>query len=231
MSMQIAAVSITRPVPRHELAGWLVLTGRDKSRRLERFHRDEDLLRGLLGDLLARHMIGRRTGLTAESLIFGTAEFGKPFLVGPPGLEVNVSHSGAWVACAVDGAAVGVDVEQIRPIEPDLSRRFFSAEEDRQLRDIDPADRLERFFTLWTLKESYIKMTGQGLTRSMPDFSVVASTSGGFAVHAAGGPIDGVYLATSDRLTGHRMAVCGRTAPPVDTLEIMPMEQLLALLG
>lgn len=229
--MHITAVSITRTVPRHELAGRLALTGRDKARRLERFHRDEDFLRGLLGDLLVRHVIARSTGLDAGALVFAAGEFGKPCLAGWPSVEFNLAHSGAWVVCALDRTPVGIDVEEIRPVEPDLSHRFFSEAEDRQLRHAGPPGRLELFFTLWALKESYIKMTGQGLSLPLNAFSIVASDSGGFQVHTASGPIAGVHLAASYRLAGYKLAVCGRARPPLEALEIMSMEELLALPG
>jgi 4'-phosphopantetheinyl transferase len=229
--MQIAAVSITRNVPRQELAGQLAGTSREKAQRLERYYRDEDFLRGLLGDLLVRHMIARRTGLEPSALVFAADEFGKPSLVERPGVEFNLSHSGAWVVCAVGHTPVGVDVEKIRPVEPGISHRFFSAAEDEQLRQADPAQRLERFFTLWTLKESYMKMKGQGLAMPLNAFSVVASASGGFRVHTAEGPVDDVCLAASDRLAGYKLAVCGRTPPPIEAVESLSMEQLLALPG
>jgi anti-anti-sigma regulatory factor len=39
--------------------------------------------------------------------------------------------------------------------------------------------------------------------------------------------MDGVQLAASARLVGHQLAVCGHSEPPIDTFEIMPMDELL----
>lgn len=228
--MQIAAVHITRQVPRQELADQLALISPDKAHRLGRFRRDEDFLRGLLGDLLVRYMIARCTGLAPGALVFTAGAFGKPCLeTGQPSVEFNLSHSGAWVVCAINSTPVGVDVEQIRPVEPELSRRVFSATEDLQRHFVDPSGRLDQFFRLWTLKESYIKMTGQGLTLPLPDFSVVPSASDGFSVHTASGPVNDVFLAVSDLLAGYKLAVCGRIRPPLEAVAIIPMEQMLAL--
>jgi 4'-phosphopantetheinyl transferase len=226
--MQIAAVFMNRPVARSELGRQRALLDREKARRLERFRRDEDFQRGLLGDLLIRSMISRHTGLDGQTLVFGAGPLGKPCLVEHPNVEFNMSHSGAWVVCALDRAPVGVDVEQIKPIEPDLSRRFFSADEDRRLRNIDAASRLEQFFMLWTLKESYAKMTGLGLALPLQEFSMVRSSTGGFGVRTADGRLEDVHLAASDRLPGHALAACGHSKPPIEALEIISMDQLLA---
>jgi 4'-phosphopantetheinyl transferase len=226
--MEIVAVAIDRPMPRSTLTAELARLSPDKARRLERFHRDEDLLRGLLGDLLVRRVLARSTGLGESTLVFSTGEYGKPCLVGMRGVEFNLSHSGAWVVCAVDRAPVGIDVEKIGAIDPELSRRVFTDAEHELLQRVDPARRVELFFTLWTLKESLIKMTGQGLSLPLRSFSVVASGSGGYRIHVADGPMDGVHLAASGRLAGHKLAVCGHSLPPVDALELMPMDELLA---
>jgi 4'-phosphopantetheinyl transferase len=227
--MRITAVSVTRFLPRHDLAGCLGWTADDKVRRLERFHRDEDYLRGLLGDVLARHVIARDTGLAPGAIVFDLGPFDKPCVAGRPDLQFNISHSGAWVACVLDGTPVGVDVEQIRPIDAEIPDRYFSAIEQAQIREADEARRRERFFTLWTLKESYVKMMGQGLAIPLPGFSVVARASGGFGIVTSEGPVESAVLAATNRLPGYSLAVCAHTLPAIETLEIVPMDELLAL--
>jgi len=227
--MRITAVSVSRFVPRHDLAGCLGWTADDKVRRLERFHRDEDYLRGLLGDVLARHVIARDTGLAPGAIVFDLGPFGKPCVAERPDIQFNVSHSGAWVACVLDATPVGVDVEQIRPIDIEIAERYFSAIEQEQIREADEARRLERFFTLWTLKESYMKMIGKGLSLPLPCFSVVACASGGFEIVTREGPVDRAVLAATHRLPGHSLAVCAHSLPAVETLNVVPMDELLAL--
>ena len=99
-----------------------------------------------------------------------TGPQGKPYLSGCP-VQFNLSHSENRVMCTVSAAELGCDVEMVRSVELRLARRFF-AEDEFQLVSAykNPAD---MFYRLWTLKESYIKCTGQGFSRPLNSFSVL----------------------------------------------------------
>ncbi len=77
--------------------------------------------------------------------------------------------------CAVSVAheLVGVDAERIdAPVEAlGLSERYFSVSEASRLRALPASEQLARFFAYWTLKESYIKARGLGLTLPLGQFS------------------------------------------------------------
>lgn len=227
LRLHLTAVYITYWLSRQELSGYLPRIGREKALRLERFHRDADFLRGLLGELLVRNRISERTGLAPRSLVFATGESGKPYLTGHPHLHFNLSHSGSWVVCAIDEAPIGIDVEEIRPVDPDVAGRFFTASEQRLTLHGGEAARLDQFFTLWTLKESYVKMTGQGVSLPLNEFSINRTDAGEYAVHTQAGRVAGVYPATSDRLVRYKLAVCGHNRPRFENLEILQAESLL----
>ena len=111
---------------------------------------------------------------------------GKPFLKEHPDIHFNISHCDGLVVCAFADEPVGVDVEAVRPIRDPLVRRVLHDKEravlnryreTAQIRTengkevtvfTDPVkerdyDRV--FFRYWTLKESYLKRDGCGLTR------------------------------------------------------------------
>ncbi len=67
---------------------------------------------------------------------------------------------------------VGVDIEKIRPIDFAIAERFFTASEYRLLMDTAEQERLQLFYTLWTLKESYIKFVGKGLSIPLDSFAI-----------------------------------------------------------
>jgi 4'-phosphopantetheinyl transferase len=73
---------------------------------------------------------------------------------------------------------IGVDVERIdRKVEHlDLAKRFFAPDESAVLAKAPTHHVPELFFELWTLKESYIKARGMGLSIPLDDFA--------FAVHS-----------------------------------------------
>lgn len=79
----------------------------------------------------------------------------------------NLSHSGSYALCVTAKQEVGCDVEMLRPVSYKIVRRFFSEKERRLLEKAEgpEADRL--YTTLWTLRESYAKKTGEGLAAVM----------------------------------------------------------------
>lgn len=85
---------------------------------------------------------------------------GKPCAAG---VWFSLSHSGAWAVCAVSEREVGCDIEQIAPARERVIRRAFCPEEIAYLNTFAGEARDRIFFRLWTMKESYFKMTGEGI--------------------------------------------------------------------
>jgi len=146
----------------------------EKKARLSRFYRFEDAQRSLLGDLLARYTICRRLGIKNSDLVFGLSDYGKPILLVPSGINFNIAHSGNWVVCAVNDNPVGIDVEVMKPIDLQIAKSYFSQEEYDTLINQPPEMRMKYFYSLWTLKESYIKAEGKGFSIPLGSFTIQA---------------------------------------------------------
>ena len=96
----------------------------------------------------------------------------KPCLKGAEDVEFNISHTRGRVGCAVADRALGVDTERIRPFKEGLMRRVCSeSERGFVLEGRSEAARQERFFRLWTLKESFVKAIGRGLAFPLGDIT------------------------------------------------------------
>jgi 4'-phosphopantetheinyl transferase len=112
------------------------------------------------------------------SLRFDYGPHGKPFFPAAENagdLQFNLSHShGAALIGITRGRDIGIDVEQVRPMEnlEDIARRFFSPSEVAALAMVSAAEKEEAFFRCWTRKEAFIKAGGEGLTRPLDEFSV-----------------------------------------------------------
>jgi len=116
--------------------------------------------------LLLRWALKQR-GLESKALRYG--DNGKPSV---EGICFSLSHSGDMVICAVGDKPVGCDIERTAQAHEKLAERFFAPAELEYLRSFS-GDALNReFFRLWTVKESYIKMTGEGLMLPLSDFCV-----------------------------------------------------------
>lgn len=126
------------------------------------------IIHGVLRFLLASYL-----KTPPQTISFSTNEFGKPKVEGKnQSLEFNISHSHeiALLAFSAD-SKVGVDVELMRDnIETmEIAERFFSPAEREFIKNNQQP---ESFFKCWTAKEAYIKAIGEGLSRSLRDFSV-----------------------------------------------------------
>jgi len=154
-----------------EYKKWYSLMSIDKQHRVDRFRFADDKKRTIIGEMLARKAIAEWCGVAPESVTFGTKEHGKPYAK-DLAVEFNISHSGDMVVCAVDDKPIGIDIEQIRPIDLTVAKRFCTDEELLYLFGDTPKEQeftyttdtkmLTRFFELWTMKEAYGKCSGIG---------------------------------------------------------------------
>jgi len=86
----------------------------------------------------------------------------KPIFTSLP-LFFSISHTDGLACSALCESPVGIDIEWIdreRRIDA-VSERFFSPEERHIIDSAD--DRYRAFFALWTKKEAFAKLTGEGL--------------------------------------------------------------------
>lgn len=162
-----------RNLSQDDYVRWYSVMSREKQQRVDRFRCVDDRKRTVAGDMLARLFIAEWCGISAESVRFDQNKFGKPFARDLP-VEFNISHSGNIVVCAVDNMPVGIDVEQIRPIDMNVVNHICCPDElkyifGQTLYDADCAindnpEMLARFFEIWTAKEAYCKCLGTGIT-------------------------------------------------------------------
>ena len=132
----------------------------------------------LAARVLLRSVLSAYSDLAPEAWRFDTNPWGRPYIANteaPARLQFNVSHKPGMVVCFVGcGRDLGVDVEDAsaeRAYLDDIASRFFSPSEAAALLALPPPERPKRFFQLWTLKESYIKARGMGLSLGLSGFS------------------------------------------------------------
>ena len=104
----------------------------------------------------------------------GTITNGKPEI---SGLNFNISHSKNFVICSVSENPVGCDIEKIRSIKSGFEKRFFTQNEVCYLDKFSGEEKLKQFFRLWTMKESYMKFTGEGMKLALNRFEFIIEDS------------------------------------------------------
>lgn len=122
------------------------------------FKRTINRKQSLGAGLLLKHILGEYN-LNFEDMYYG--EKGKPEI---KGIHFNLSHSEDMVVCAVSEKAVGCDVEKVGEYRNGIAERYFTENEIAYLNLFDGEESKEEFYRLWTMKESYLKMTGEGVT-------------------------------------------------------------------
>ena len=143
-----------------------------------RFHFERDRRRYIVTRALVRTVLSRYADVAPADWRFENNEYGRPHIThdseAARSLSFNISHTDGLIVLAIaSGTTLGVDVEntQTRPVSPSLADSFFAPEEAAALRTVEQAHWQERFFDYWTLKESYIKARGMGLSIPLDKFS------------------------------------------------------------
>jgi 4'-phosphopantetheinyl transferase len=163
--------------PAASAAPCLALLSADERARHDRFHFERDRHLYRVAHALLRTTLSRYAPLAPGDWRFVTTPHGRPELVPATcklPLRFNLSHTRGLAACAVTLARdVGVDVEAADPASDPLATvsSYFAPAEIAALRALPPAAQRDRFFTLWTLKESYIKARGLGLEIPLDQFA------------------------------------------------------------
>jgi len=162
--------------PKEPAQADLNLLDADELKQTARYHFGRDQVRYSLCHANMRRILASYLQKPPESLIFREAEGGKPELVLTPSdlpLRFNLSHSKSLALLAVTlGAEVGVDVEDVRPIERDVAKRFFSTAEIASMSPLDGEEWLDAFYRCWTRKEAILKVEGLGLRIPLDSFDV-----------------------------------------------------------
>jgi 4'-phosphopantetheinyl transferase len=152
-----------------------ILDGQERE-RMQRFYFAPDRARYAVAHANLRTILGGYLAQPAASVRFHINGLGKPELDHSDtssSFHFNLSHSRSIALLAVTkGRPLGVDVEEVRPIEPEVADRYFSASELSQLRELQGDAWLTGFYRCWTRKEAVLKAEGVGLSLALDSFDV-----------------------------------------------------------
>ena len=124
----------------------------------------------LVGRILLRYILQDRFGISPHDTVTDISENGKPYLRNHRGICFSISHTKNCVACAVGDAPLGIDIEAI-------CSRDYSRVADRMFTDDEKTVAVrstEDFLRIWTMKESFAKMLGEGIFGTSRKFDVLS---------------------------------------------------------
>ncbi len=125
----------------------------------------------LLARVVLRLALSRRTGRDASGWHFITDDLGRPGLDEESDLQFSITHAGELVVVAVANTLVGIDVEG-EGADFESAASCLSPEELSRLRTLPEGVSSREFLSLWTAKEAYCKLTGQGTNRELAEITL-----------------------------------------------------------
>lgn len=144
----------------------------DRRAKADYFLFEKDKRLSVAAGALLQHALQREN---IREPAFEVTATGKPYLAGEERLYFNLSHSEGMVMCAISDKEVGCDVEKQAALDRSLAEYVM---QDHELEWIYGSSREQeqqhRFFRLWTLKESYMKATGLGISLEPKSFGMLA---------------------------------------------------------
>lgn len=162
VKIYIADISnLTDPKEHPELLNGL---GEKRKEKTLRYRQEQKRKQSLGVGILLKQCLDQY-GINIEEIRYG--ENGKPQI---DGLYFNLSHSHDMAVCVISDGMVGCDIEKIGKLREGIAERFFTENEIKHLEQFEGELKRDEFFRLWTLKESYMKMTGEGMSLALDRF-------------------------------------------------------------
>lgn len=151
---------------------WIALLSPERKKKMMRCRQTQDRKQSAGAGLLLEYAFSQEGIRGGESFCFCNAQ-GKPC---HEQIYFNVSHSGEWVLGVISDHPVGCDIQKKVILSDRLVQRICSSEEKKDLETVmDEEARQKKLHMLWALKESYVKMTGEGLRRELSTISFTFS--------------------------------------------------------
>lgn len=121
-----------------------------------------------LSRIALRIVLERVVGSQLREQPFRLSSRGKPALPWDAGIEFSLSHTGQYALIAVARKAVGVDLEQVRPVRFPPDRQQAMLDAARALVGSGPID----FLQAWVRLEAWAKARGSGVGALLHDISI-----------------------------------------------------------
>jgi 4'-phosphopantetheinyl transferase len=167
-TMQVGAPSAAA------LSRWHAVLDSREVAQAARFRADKDRDLYIAAHALTRALLAHIGEKPAAAWQFAETEKGKPEIIDNEcNLEFSLSHTAGLVVCAASHFPVGIDTESRdrKKVQADMARTILAPSE-LALLTAYPFDRQsEVILQLWTLREAYVKATGQGISFPREDFA------------------------------------------------------------
>jgi len=200
--------------------------------KILKYRQKKDRIQSLVGIMLIKYIIAEHLGVQPSLIVINRDKYGRPYcsMTQWKG-DFNLSHSGEWVILSIsEKCKVGVDIEKMNNISMEITNYFLTEKEQRNLYNGKGNDLIKDFYKLWTLKESYVKLIGLGLSYPLNSFEFEIKTKEEcqelIKVHDYNNNLEAVYFKIYNDLEGYTLALCSNTKKLPSKIEIINLETI-----
>ncbi len=148
----------------------------DRRVKTARYNNREVAVTSVAAGLLLEEIVEEKLKLLPDDIHISEGESGKPYICGYEDFNYNLSHSGEYVVMAYGDSPLGIDIERIhkdgmQKKDIAVAKRCFTADEYLYITG-DDKKVPDRFCMIWTMKESYLKLTGAGISVPLNSFEI-----------------------------------------------------------
>ncbi|WP_419893525.1 4'-phosphopantetheinyl transferase family protein [Oceanobacillus kimchii] len=167
----IYTVDVPNFIEEKQIQSFLLILSKEERRRLLRIKNKRTFYQSLIGKILIRYILIKKYNYSPNNINIKLSKYGKPYLDDTNNINFNIAHSHKLVAAIFDDShTVGVDLEKKNSIDLNNIDGVFCDFERKVFEGKSVNERLDYFYDIWTLKESYLKNIGHGLSISLASF-------------------------------------------------------------
>ena len=182
----------------------------------------EDAKRCICAEAIMRFYLIKYLGINNSEIEIGYNDYGKPFLKNIQ-LYFSLSHSNKWVVCGWSNNEIGVDIEEVNKVNIDIAKSMFCEDEYNYIKFGNEYEQYKKFIQIWTLKESYIKYLGKGLSIPLNSFCIKKNADC-FTIETKK-KIEDLFLKQVEFSDNYYLTECSRDESIIEVQEIT-MEEL-----
>ena len=134
----------------------------EKKERVSKYLNKDKYKSSIIGEILLHNLL-EKENIKYEEQQFIINEYGKPY-INNKRLFFNISHSYDYVITIISDKEIGIDIEKIRKTNLNTIDIFATQKEKEYILSSEN-DIYKRLFQIYTLKEAYIKMLGENISK------------------------------------------------------------------
>ena len=203
-------------------SSWQPLLSAVRKQKLEMLKTKEDQQRSLAVELLLCYALRREYPMLKLPPEYHIDANGKPVWKDDT-LYFSLSHSGQYAACAMGNAPVGIDIQQQNVKNTKALERVMTPNQLAMIRAMPPKKQKTALFDFWCLKESIVKMTGQGHLMTPVEFLFYNDNG------RLGMMVEQNFLHTYSAIPGYSLGLCSQTkiSSHIWNLSVQQLQTLL----